>query len=581
MSNPRRLRARPDDDRWNTRPVRARVLAVVRTLTSATRVLEVLAPLRELDGIGFAVTVNPGSAFTAGLDDHLRAQPGLTVLPWREAVRQRFDLAVACAVHASMHRLRAPLVVLPHGAGYNRLVPESTGDTVTAAGLSRHELTHRGRVFPAVIGLSHREQFDRLRAACPEALPRAREVGDPCFDRMLGGLGARDGHRTALGAVDGRRLVVVTSTWSGHSLLGRHPGLPLRLVEQLPADEYTVAAVLHPNVWARHDLRALLAPAERRGLRLVPPDRGWQAALIAADCVIGDHGSVSFYAAALERRTLLVATGAAELDPRSPTYAFGRAAPALDPDGDLLTQLERAAAEQDPAALRPVTDRSLGRRGESARILREIFLSYLPGIEAPPGDPLPLPHPRPVPLAAERPTAYDVVATGEGTAIHLRRYPVGPGRPTARGFLAVADDEPSPVLRRTADVLARTGSDTEQPAEAWLAATAGAAELPRLTVAVAALGPDHHLLRLPGGLLLEARADRPWGTPVPRLDPLLLGSAVAHWLTTPAATPTALPHRTLTLHTGPRRTSISFTTRPGHPDGPAIHRPTGPSYGQS
>ncbi|MER5355773.1 hypothetical protein ABT093_36305 [Kitasatospora sp. NPDC002551] len=565
MLNRRRLRARPDDDRWNTRPARARVLAVARTLTSATRVLDVLTLLRELDGIGFSVTVNPGSAFAAGLDDYLRAQPGLTVLPWRDAVRRPFDLAVACAVHASMHRLRAPLVVLPHGAGYNRLVPESTGDTVTSAGLSRRELTHRGRVFPAVIGLSHREQFERLRAACPEALPRAREVGDPCFDRMLASLAARDGYRAALGAVDGRRLVVVNSTWSEHSLLGRHPGLPLRLVEQLPADEYAVAVVLHPNVWARHDPRALLAAAERRGLRLVPPDQGWQATLIAADCVIGDHGSVSFYGAALERRTLLVATGAAELDPRSPGYAFGQTAPALDPDGDLLAQLERAMADQDPAALRPVTDRSLGRRGESARLLRDLLLAHLPGIEQPPGDPQPLPYPRPVPLAAERPTAYDVVATGEGDTIHLRRYPVGPGHHSPRGFHAVADEEPRLALRHTAEVLARTEADAEHPAEAWLAATA--AELPGLAVAVAALGPARHLVRLPTGLLLEAHAERPWGAPDPRLDPLLLGSAVAHRLTAPApptAGPAGLPDR-LTLHTGPHRTTVAFTPRPSRP----------------
>ncbi|MET8704424.1 hypothetical protein ABZW10_37045 [Kitasatospora sp. NPDC004723] len=579
MLKRRRVRTRPDDDRWNTRPVRARVLAVTRTLTSATRVLDVLALLREQDGIGISITVNPGSAFTAGLDDYLRAQPGLTVLPWRDAVRQRFDLAVACAVHPSMHRLRAPLVVLPHGAGYNRLVPESTGDTVSAAGLSRRELTHRGRVFPAVIGLSHHEQFDRLRAACPEALPRAREVGDPCFDRMLAGLKARDGYRAALGAVDGRRLVVVTSTWSEHSLLGRHPGVPLRLVEQLPADEYTVAAVLHPNVWARHDPHALLGAARRSGLRLVPPDRGWQAALIAADCVIGDHGSVSFYGAALERRTLLVATGAAELDPRSPTHAFGQSAPALDPDGDLLAQVQRAMDEQDPAALRPVTDRSLGRRGESARVLRDLLLSYLPGIAEPPGDPGPLPYPRPVPLAAEQPTAYDVVATGESTAIHLRRYPVGPCPRAPRGFHAVAADEPRPALRHTAKVLARTGTDAEQPADTWLAATA--AELPGLAVAVAALGPDRHLLRLPTGLLLEARAERSWGIPDPCLDPLLLGSGVAHWLTAPTAAPASLAHHPLTLRTGHHRITVTFAARPGWPGGPASRGLSGRPYDRS
>lgn len=112
------------------------MLAVVRTLTSATRVMDVLPLLRARDGIELYVTVNPGSAFTAGLDAYLESLDGITALGWAEAVRREFDLAVACTVHSSMRRLRAPLVVLPHGAGYNRLVRPTTGDDVSPAGLS-------------------------------------------------------------------------------------------------------------------------------------------------------------------------------------------------------------------------------------------------------------------------------------------------------------------------------------------------------------------------------------------------------------------------------------------------------------
>ncbi|MFJ5122172.1 hypothetical protein [Kitasatospora sp. NPDC088548] len=555
-------RAWPDDDRWDTRPVRARVLAVARTLTSATRVLDVLTLLRGQDGIHLYLTVNPGSAFATGLDGFLAGLTGITVLDWREATRRRFDLAVACAVHRSMARLKAPLIVLPHGAGYNRLVTQSTGDTVSAAGLSRRELTHWGRVFPAVIGLSHEEQLDRLRISCPEALPRARVVGDPCFDRMLRSLDGRDGYRAALGAVDGRRLVVVNSTWSEHSLFGRHPDLPLRLVGRLPADEYTVAVVLHPNIWARHDPAALLATAERSGLRLVPPDQGWQAALVAADCLIGDHGSVSFYGAALERHTLLVATGADELDPRSPTYAFGQAAPPLDPDGDLLTQLEQALAKPDRAALRPITDRSLGRQGQSARLLRPLLYSYLRQVDEPDDEPRQPPYPRPVPLptALPGPTAYDVEGERRGTEVRLRRYPVGPDHREARGSYAVSAEEPTLALRHSAEVMARTEVRAELPAERWLADTA--AQLPGLGVAVAALGKARHLLRLRGGLLLEAHAERPWGAATPHLDPLLLGAAVALWLAD-GGDPADLPEHGLTVRTGDRRTRVAFTRRPG------------------
>ncbi|MFD7451312.1 hypothetical protein [Kitasatospora sp. NPDC059827] len=550
-------------DRWNTRPVKARVLAVARTLTSATRVLDVLT-LLDPDGIERYFTVNPGSAFAdRALDEYLHGLPGYTVLDWEDAVRHRFDLAVACAVHASMHRLDARLVVLPHGAGYNRLVTESTGDAVSSAGLSRNELTHRGEVFVDVLGLSHPEQLDRLRASCPEALDVAEVVGDPCFDRILRSRRSRDGYRAALGAVDGRRLVVVDSTWSEHSLFGRHPDLPQRLVRQLPADEYAVAVVLHPNIWSRHDPAALLDDARRMGLRLVPPHQGWQAALVAADVMIGDHGSVSFYGAALRRPTMIVATGAAELDPRSPSYAFGQAAPVLDPDGDLAAQLELALARtpDDRTDLTAITDRSLAHRGESARLLRPLLYSFLDGLDEPAGEPVlpPYPKPAPRPGGGEGPSAYDVEGKSEGTEVSLRRYPFHPDDHTPRGFHALTDDHPGDALRYTAEVLARTEARAERPAVDWLADTA--LELPGLAVAVAALGPARHLLRLPGGRLLEAHAARDFGSPEPVLDPLLLGSAVACWLSD-GGDPAGLPEHGLTVRTGRHCTRVAFTAGP-------------------
>ncbi|MFE6051778.1 hypothetical protein ACFQ6N_13555 [Kitasatospora sp. NPDC056446] len=547
-------------DRWNTDPVKARVLAVARTLTSATRVLDVLALLSPA-GIERYFTVNPGSVFAdRALDDYLHDLPGYTVLDWEDAVRLPFDLAVACAVHSSMHRLDARLVVLPHGAGYNRLVAESTGDTVSSAGLSRNELTHHGRVFVDALGLSHPEQLDRLRSSCPEALDVAQVVGDPCFDRMLASRRSRDAYRAALGATGRRRLVVVSSTWSEHSSLGSHPRLPQRLVRQLPADEYTVAVVLHPNVWSRHDPRALLDDARRMGLRLIPPHQGWQAALVAADCVIGDHGSVTVYGAALEHRTLLVATGAAELDPRSPGYAFGQAAPLLDPDGDLAAQLELAFA-QAPADLREITGRALAHPGGSARLLRPLLYSFLDRLDEPRDEPALPPYPRPVPCPGDtdRPTAYEVEGRSEGPEVSLRRYPFDPHDHTPRGFHALTDDHPGDALRYTAEVLARTEAHAERPAARWLADTA--AELPGLAVAVAALGPDRHLLRLHTGRLLEARAEPGWGAPDPGIDPLLLGSAVACRLAD-GGDPADLTEHGLTVRTGEQRTRVSFTAEP-------------------
>ncbi|MGW9213342.1 hypothetical protein ACWGR4_41130 [Embleya sp. NPDC055664] len=557
----------PEGSRWGTLRTDFEVLAVVRTLTSATRLLDVLPLLRPEHGIQVSFTINPGSAFANGLPEYLGSL-GVRVLSWAEATSRRFDLAVAAAVHADMRHLDAPLVVMPHGAGYNRLVPASTGDGESPAGLSRRELTHDGRVFPAAIGLSHEEQWELLARTCPEALPVSVVIGDPCFHRIVLSLSRRRRYRQPFGAVHGRRLVVVSSTWSEHSLLGRHPELPLRLIGELPVDEFVVAVVLHPNVWSYHgpfNVRdRLLADALDAGLLIVPPERGWQAALIAADWVVGDHGSVSFYGAGLDRVTLLAATGEGEVDPASPTAAFAREAPRLDPDGDLYAQLLRTAEEHKPGALHPITARSLGAIGESPRLLRDLLYAQL-GLPPSAEEPVVRPVADPRPEFGGGPTRWDAtgsVVPAEATAstratatVTVRRFPVLPGHDEARGFYAVTADEVDLRRRAGAEVVVRTDPFAEPAAPAWAAETAG--ELPGLSVAVAALDEGRHLVRLRGGILLEASTVRAWGTNRPWLDPVVLGCALHLWAMA-GGHPTTL-REGIRIRTGEREVEVAFT----------------------
>ncbi|UED88327.1 hypothetical protein K4G22_08085 [Streptomyces profundus] len=538
------------------------MLGVARNLTSATRLLDVLPLLRAEDGVAVSFTVNPGSAFDGGLTEYLAGQRA-TVLPWREATRRRFDLVVACAINRSMRRLSRPLVVLPHGAGYNRLVSRSTGDVSSSAGLSRRELLYRGRVVPDVIGLSHEEQLGRLAASCPAALPRARVVGDPCFDRMRENLDWRDHFRAPFGAVGGRRLVVLNSTWGPHSLIRRHPDLPLRLVNALPVDEYVVVVVLHPNIWSDDtpfNVSQRLRAARDAGLRVVSPDNGWQAALIAADLVVGDTGSVSFYGAGLERATMLAASGEAELDPGSPMHAFGRTAPRLDPEGDLLAQLRAAERDHRPGELRAVTEDALGLPGESARVLQGVFHELLGDRVQPPAPhPRPTRYPDPSPATGHGPTAFDVVGRVRAGRVELCRYPLDQRRAGARGFLAVTAEEGTwSALAQTAEVAARRQPHGELPPRAWL--DRRFADQPWLSVAVAALGERRHLLRLRDGALWEAWVPEDWATPEQVLDPVVLGAAVYLWLIEgqPGG---RLPAEGLPLHTGHTRTTVHFRPR--------------------
>ncbi|MFJ4918873.1 hypothetical protein [Streptomyces sp. NPDC088725] len=520
--------------------------------------------LRREDGIEKYCTVNPGSAFSAGLDEYL-SSCGITVLSWQEATERSFDLAVACSVHPTMRRLDAPLMVLPHGAGYNRLVTESTGDPSAPAGLSRKELMRRGKVVPAAIGVSHEDQLARLAETCPEAVPHALVIGDWCFQRILASHPQRDLYRRSLGAVDGRRLVVIHSTWSEHSLLGRCPGLPLDLVTALPSDEFAVAAVLHPNVWARHSPHGVierLGAAMDAGLMLIPPQEGWRAAVIASDWVVGDHGSTTFYSAAAQRVTLLAATGLDELDPRSPTADFGRRAPRLDPSGDLLAQLLDAAAVHDTDALGPVVDRQLGSVDKSGELTQRRMYAFLAarGVRAPDRAPVPGPVPTPAPMSGPPPTTYDVTgAVHEDGAVRVRRWPVVPDHHTsARGFYAVASEEGQPRWKHSAEVIARTVADAELPAVEWI--VHASKEFTGANVLVASLDSSRCLVRLRGGLLMEATAERDWGARRPSLDPLLLGAAVNLWLLGDRR-PQDLA-RGLVVRTGERRLRVGFTQQP-------------------
>ncbi|MFG3102756.1 hypothetical protein ACGFZL_19860 [Streptomyces sp. NPDC048182] len=562
MPLPRRRRPSRTRPRWNTwAPAEATVLGVARTLTSATRVLDVLGLLRPEDGIDKYCTVNPGSAFADGLPEYLDSV-GVTVLTWKEATRRRFDLAVACAVHPSMRRLRAPLMVLPHGAGYNRLVTESTGDLTSPAGLSRRELVHRGKVVPAAIGLSHHDQLTRLFQACPEAVPRAEVLGDWCFQRIMASRQLRDRYRAQLGIADGRRLVVVHSTWSEHSLLGRHPRLPLDLVTSLPSDEFAVATVFHPNVWARHTPLAVLERLGRAmdaGLLVIPPQEGWRAAVVAGDWVIGDHGSTTFYSAAADRMTLLATAGLEELDPSSPAAAFGRTAPRLDPAGDLHAQLLRAEQDHDPGLLRPIVDSQLADIDKSGELTRRRLYAFLEhkGVRPPEEPPDPSPVPDPEPVRRRPPTAYEVAGTvlADGT-VDVRRWPLVPGHQGGeRGFYAVAVETAHTVWQQSADVVARTVPVAEPPPPEWCLGEA--ARSPGAAVLVARIDEVSAVLRL-HGTLLEARTTRHWGTPQPALDPLLLGAAVNLWLTD--AGPGARLPRGLTIRTGRRRIEVRFTS---------------------
>ncbi|WP_018683765.1 hypothetical protein [Actinokineospora enzanensis] len=332
------------------------VLVMVPTMTAGTRLMD-LVPLFDGDHrVQVVFTVPQADLVWHGLDRYATGLGGL-VVPWDQALRHEWDLVLS-ASHRLIERVHGRLLLLPHGAGaaksrlYSR---KSGGARVPTTGLDRETLTYRGRVLPSAVGIPTSREMRLLGRTCPEAAPAAFLAGDICLDSLRAGLPYRERYRDAFGVGVGE-LVVVSSTWSPHSLFGRRPEFYERITRELP--NATVAAVLHPHIWAVHgewQVRSWLARARADGLVVVPPERGWQAAMVAADVVVGDHGSTTLYAAALGRRVCVAAWPEQDIRAGSPAAVLRQAVPMLDHARPLAEQLARVEPVTDTRVVEAVS----------------------------------------------------------------------------------------------------------------------------------------------------------------------------------------------------------------------------------
>jgi hypothetical protein len=367
--------------RWVTRSGCKTVLVVVHTVTMGQRLADIL-PLFETDPrvqVVFTAAPHPFGNGVAGL---LRRLDGV-VIPWEQATRTSFDLALA-AGYPGVHELHAPLVVLPHGAGYNKLLVRSIASGAVAArgvyGLDQQNLVHGGQVVPAALVLSHRADLGVLGRQCPDAVPVAEVIGDPCFDQLAVSRPLRLAYRRAMGVPGGKRLVVIASTWGTGSLFGQLTGLYDRMLAELPAGRYEVAALMHPNVWygqGPRQVRAWLSGAMRRGLALLPPESEWLSALTAADLVIGDAGSASVYAAAAGTPVILGAFPGEDVAPDSAAALLADAVPRLELDRPVERQLDEALAGHRPDLLEPAAERISSEPGRFRWNMRRLIYRQL------------------------------------------------------------------------------------------------------------------------------------------------------------------------------------------------------------
>ncbi|WP_153040136.1 hypothetical protein [Actinoplanes sp. TFC3] len=274
----------------------------MHTIVSCQRVLDVIDLVESDPGVQIAFTVAP-DVFNRGVRDYLEALGALTI-SWQQATQERFHLAVA-ASYGGLSAIHAPLMMMAHGAGHGKMArpPEQGGPIVAEApvyGLDAHQLLRAGRVLPSALVLAHDGERQVLERQCPAALPVAVMAGDICYDRLLRSLPQRPAYRRALEIGDEQRLVVVSSTWGHDGIFGATQELLPALMSSLPAGRFRVAALLHPAIWAHghRQVRAWTAECRSAGLILPAPTEDWRAVIAAADHVVGDHGSVTAYAAA-------------------------------------------------------------------------------------------------------------------------------------------------------------------------------------------------------------------------------------------------------------------------------------------
>ncbi|MEI7032232.1 hypothetical protein [Streptomyces pratensis] len=521
-SSPLRVPVGADAERWSTFRGEKTLVVAARTVTSTVRVLECLPALLRGDGrVTVVFAHDPTSAFNDGVLELLH-DAGCRVIPWEQLGDAEPDLILTASENIEVPEGRCPVLVLPHGIGFQKQVPDSRGPRERLSGVVPDSLLESGRAWLAV---SHPGQERQLLSSHPKAAGRTLIVGDPCYDELLLSAGRAGAYRQALGVPAGHRLVVLSSTWGRTSLIGRDPRLAARMLAALPYDEFRVAAILHPNVWAGHgswQIRTLLAPALDAGLMLIPHIHAWRPALVAADVVVGDHGSVTLYGAALGKPVLLGAFGS-EAVAGTAVAALGRAAPRLDARGDVHEQITSALTGQAPGRYAAVTEGAFDRPGRALARLRTALYRLLdltePGAAAPPDRCLSEPG-----ATGAAVTAWQVTTDVAPGALTVRRQPAAVSRgQEAQGedeeagrfsHLACDERERDRALLESASVVLRSApAPSSTAALRWI--EDALERWPGCRVAAAALRGGGHLAGLRDGRVVEAAVTGPATGPGP------------------------------------------------------------------
>ena len=396
--------------RYGTVPFSRTLLIVARTEMTTGWLLDFLPEVVADTRIQVVFTIEDEvpSVYHKGAVD-LLADIQVPVIPWAQARATHFDLVI-CSTHTgNLEHLSSRLLITPHGPGFGKPASVRAGGEVPLPRNDDGVLSSSGLPLTAVV-VSHPDQ-QRLFRGHPNEVELV-VAGDPTYDRLMASRARRDVYRSSFGVSGGKKLIVMTSTWGPRSQIATNPDLSERMLEILPVDEYQIAMIIHPNIWHGHStwqVRTWLRRAEEAGVVLIPPRDGWRAALVGADLVLADHGSVGLYAAAIGIPVATAAFDLSELMTDSPLAELGRTLRPIDLGAPLRQQIDDVIATYDPGPIAPTIDRMFAEKGHSLHILRKTIYRLINLDEG-------VQRPRvllidPPALKRHRPTTHRVIVT--------------------------------------------------------------------------------------------------------------------------------------------------------------------------
>ncbi|TCO62473.1 hypothetical protein [Actinocrispum wychmicini] len=380
--------AQPQPGRWQTLPAEVTVAAVVHTPVSMMRMLDYAALLEPDPRVRLEWTIAP-DRFNTGTEQLLEKQR-VSVVPWAQALERPYDLALTTSLHQVEFLQAKRKFAAPHGCGYGKRYPSwawPAHENPPVYGLDRESLLDRdGRpVFDSVL-LPHLADLAVLIQQCPEVAHTAIVGGDLAFDRLMAAGAYRERYRLDFGVRRKQTLVALGSTWGGESLLAKFRDLPNRLLTELSAD-HKMIMTMHPAAWYEHgprQIRAWMRDANEAGLDFIGPGVDWRPLLAAADVFIGDHTSLTSYAAAAGVPVLLSHYSPDEIAPTSLIAELAEVCPRLtdEPLPDQLAMARQTRDAQQNVALARIS----AHPGRSALVVRKALyrLIGLPEPDLPP-----------------------------------------------------------------------------------------------------------------------------------------------------------------------------------------------------